>query len=68
MNSHSQKQRVVYSTEQPCEVKLMPLPDEEFERGKVSQLAAFDDFRVRLLPVLGLPLLSQSALWADAGW
>lgn len=44
---------VVYSTEVPGEVKLLPLPDDEFERGKVHELGAFDDFRVRILPVLG---------------
>ncbi len=45
--------RVVYSTEVPGQVKLLPLPDEEFEQGKVNELGAFDDFRVRILPVLG---------------
>jgi tRNA threonylcarbamoyladenosine dehydratase len=44
---------VVYSTEVPGPVKLLPLPDEEFEKGKVHELGAFDDFRVRILPVLG---------------
>lgn len=44
---------VVYSTEVPGAVKLLPLPDEEFEKGKVHELGAFDDFRVRILPVLG---------------
>lgn len=44
---------VVYSTEKPSDVKLLPLPQEEFEKGKVNELSAMDDFRVRLLPVLG---------------
>lgn len=43
---------VVYSTEKP-NIKLLPLPDEEFEKGKVHELSAMDDFRVRILPVLG---------------
>lgn len=45
---------VVYSTEVPGDVKLLPLPDEEFEKGPVKELGVFDDFRVRILPVLGL--------------
>ena len=44
---------VVYSTEVPGEVKLLPLPEEEFQKGSVKELSAFDDFRVRILPVLG---------------
>lgn len=44
---------VVYSTEVPGEVKLMPLPEDEFKKGSVKELGAFDDFRVRILPVLG---------------
>ncbi|KZV72538.1 hypothetical protein PENSPDRAFT_750832 [Peniophora sp. CONT] len=44
---------VVYSTEVPGEVSLLPLADEEFKKGKVDELAAFDDFRVRILPVIG---------------
>ena len=44
---------MVYSTETPGEVKLLPLPEEEFKRGAVKELQAFDDFRVRILPVLG---------------
>ncbi|KAH8829223.1 ubiquitin-protein ligase molybdopterin-converting factor [Flagelloscypha sp. PMI_526] len=43
---------VVYSTEVP-DVKLLPLPEEEFQKGPVKELGAFDDFRVRILPVLG---------------
>ncbi|KAG9103723.1 hypothetical protein FRC06_008580 [Ceratobasidium sp. 370] len=49
---------VVYSTEKPSDVKLLPLPQEEFEKGNVHELGTFDDFRVRILPVLGpLPAL-----------
>ncbi|KAJ2922920.1 hypothetical protein H1R20_g14182, partial [Candolleomyces eurysporus] len=44
---------VVYSTEVPGDVKLLPLPEEEFQKGPVKELNAFDDFRVRILPVLG---------------
>ncbi|THH00288.1 hypothetical protein EW026_g2203 [Hermanssonia centrifuga] len=44
---------VVYSTEVPGDVKLLPLPQEEFEKGDVKELGVFDDFRVRILPVLG---------------
>ena len=42
----------VYSTEKSS-THLLPLPDEEFEKGAVNELAAFEDFRVRILPVLG---------------
>lgn len=42
----------VYSTEKSS-THLLPLPDEEFEKGQVRELAAFEDFRVRILPVLG---------------
>lgn len=45
--------RTVYSTEVPSEVKLLPLPEDEFKKGSVKELGAFDDFRVRILPVLG---------------
>ena len=44
---------VVYSTEVPGQVKLLPLDEAEFQRGAVKELQAFDDFRVRILPVLG---------------
>jgi len=44
---------VVYSTEVPGEVKLLPLPEDEFKKGSVNELGVFDDFRVRILPVLG---------------
>lgn len=46
---------VVYSTEKPGPGKasLMPLAQEEFEKGKVQELGVLPDFRVRILPVLG---------------
>lgn len=50
---------VVYSTEVPGDVKLLPLPEEEFEKGNVKELGVFDDFRVRILPVLGKFLLPR---------
>ena len=56
---------VVYSTEVPGEVKLLPLPEEEFQKGNVKELGVFDDFRVRILPVLGASafiLLTRAAL------
>ncbi|KAF8558694.1 hypothetical protein OG21DRAFT_1089423 [Imleria badia] len=53
---------VVYSTEVPGDVKLLPLPEEEFQKGDVKELGVFDDFRVRILPVLG-PLPSLFGLY-----
>jgi tRNA A37 threonylcarbamoyladenosine dehydratase len=44
---------VVYSTEVPGEVKLLPLAEEEFQKGDIKELGVFDDFRVRILPVIG---------------
>ncbi|KAG9029378.1 hypothetical protein FRB95_005385 [Tulasnella sp. JGI-2019a] len=44
---------VVYSTEIPGEVKLLPLPEDEFQKGAIHELGPFDNFRVRILPVLG---------------
>ncbi|CAI5756822.1 unnamed protein product [Candida verbasci] len=46
---------VIFSAEKPDprKAKLLPLPDEEFEKGSVDQLSALKDFRVRILPVLG---------------
>lgn len=32
----------------------MPLPEDEFKKGSVKELQAFDDFRVRILPVIGM--------------
>lgn len=53
---------VVYSTEVPGDVKLLPLPEEEFAKG-VHELSVLDNFRVRILPVLG-PLPSIFGLYA----
>jgi len=57
---------VVYSTEKPNEnVRLLPLPEEEFQKGNVGELAALADFRVRILPVLGpLPSMFGQAMAA----
>lgn len=46
---------VVFSTEKPGpgKAKLMPLSEEEFQRGQVGELGVLPDFRVRILPVLG---------------
>ncbi|EPE35033.1 Activating enzyme of the ubiquitin-like protein [Glarea lozoyensis ATCC 20868] len=46
---------VVYSTEKPGpgKAQLLPLPEEEFQKGKVGELGVLPDFRVRILPVLG---------------
>ncbi|KAH8661924.1 hypothetical protein BX600DRAFT_382737 [Xylariales sp. PMI_506] len=45
----------VYSTEKTGEGKaeLLPLPEEEFQKGSVGDLGVLPDFRVRILPVLG---------------
>ncbi|KAI9659370.1 MAG: hypothetical protein M1821_001628 [Bathelium mastoideum] len=45
----------VFSTEKPGpgKAELLPLPDEEFEKGDVGELGVLPDFRVRILPVLG---------------
>ncbi|KAN0064299.1 hypothetical protein ACQY0O_002490 [Thecaphora frezii] len=42
----------VYSTEK-SDTRLLPLDEEEFQKGSVDELAALEDFRVRILPVLG---------------
>lgn len=46
---------VIFSTEKPGPGKatLLPLPDEEYARGKVGELAPMANFRARILPVLG---------------
>ncbi|KAI5293104.1 hypothetical protein KEM52_005828 [Ascosphaera acerosa] len=46
---------VVFSTEKPGPGKasLLPLPEEEFQKGQVGELGVLPDFRVRILPVLG---------------
>ncbi|GAA5956969.1 hypothetical protein JCM3765_006655 [Sporobolomyces pararoseus] len=54
---------VVYSTEKPrSDLGLLPLPEEEFQKGKVEELHAMSNFRVRILPVLGpLPAMFGNA-------
>jgi tRNA A37 threonylcarbamoyladenosine dehydratase len=46
---------VVFSAEKPDprKAQLLPLPEDEFQKGKVDELSALRDFRVRILPVLG---------------
>lgn len=46
---------VVFSTEQMGEGKaaLLPLAEEQFQKGSVGDLGVLPDFRVRILPVLG---------------
>lgn len=46
---------VIYSSEKPGpgKAELLPLSDEEFEKGNVGELSVLKDFRVRILPVLG---------------
>lgn len=46
---------VIYSTEKPGpgKAQLLPLPEEEFVKGKVNELSVLPDFRARILPVLG---------------
>lgn len=46
---------VVFSTEKPGDGKaeLLPITDEEFEKGNVDKLGVLPEFRVRILPVLG---------------
>jgi tRNA threonylcarbamoyladenosine dehydratase len=46
---------VVFSSEKtgPGKAQLLPLPEDEFQKGKVGELGVLPDFRVRILPVLG---------------
>lgn len=46
---------VVFSSEKtgPGKAQLLPLPEEEFQKGGVNELGVLPDFRVRILPVLG---------------
>ena len=46
---------VIYSTEKPGpgKAELLPLPEEEFQKGSVNELSVLPDFRARILPVLG---------------
>lgn len=52
----------VFSTEK-SDTRLLPLDEEEFQKGNVEELAALEDFRVRILPVLG-PLPAMFGLAA----
>lgn len=52
----------VYSTEK-SDTRLLPLDEAEVAKGDVNELAAFEDFRVRILPVLG-PLPAMFGLAA----
>lgn len=46
---------VVFSAEKPDprKAQLLPLSESEIEKGEVDQLSAIQNFRVRILPVLG---------------
>lgn len=46
---------VVFNAEKPDprKAQLLPLADDEISKGEVDQLAALQNFRVRILPVLG---------------
>lgn len=46
---------VVFSTEKtaPGKAQLLPLPEEQYQKGAVNELGVLPDFRVRILPVLG---------------
>jgi len=49
---------VTYSTERPSHVKLLPLDESEVSKGNINELSVLEDFRIRILPVLGpLPAL-----------
>ena len=45
--------QVVFSSEKPSNTRLLPLPEEEFQKGNVDELSALQNFRVRILPVVG---------------
>jgi tRNA A37 threonylcarbamoyladenosine dehydratase len=46
---------VVYSSEKPGlgKANLLPLSEEEFQKGNVGELSVLKNFRVRIMPVLG---------------
>lgn len=46
---------VVFSSEKtgPGKAQLLPLAEDEFQKGSVKELGVLPDFRVRILPVLG---------------
>lgn len=45
----------IYSSEKPGpgKAQLLPLADDEYQKGEVNELGVLPDFRVRILPVLG---------------
>jgi tRNA A37 threonylcarbamoyladenosine dehydratase len=47
--------QVVFSSEKPMQdgAKLLPLSEEEFQKGSVDELSTLPNFRVRILPVVG---------------
>jgi hypothetical protein len=52
---------VVYSTEKPSDIKLLPLDEEKVEDA--DQFASLPSFRSRILPVLGtIPALFGNAM------
>lgn len=51
--------KVVFSSEKPNNTRLLPLPEEEFEKGNVDELSTLPNFRVRILPVVGFLLFVQ---------
>ncbi|GAA95582.1 uncharacterized protein L969DRAFT_85265 [Mixia osmundae IAM 14324] len=57
---------VVYSTERPNpDTALVPLDEEVYQAGKVTELSALEAFRVRILPVLGpIPAMFGQAIAA----
>lgn len=56
-----------YSTEKPRpDLGLLPLDEEEFQKGKVDELHAMQNFRVRILPVLGpLPAMVRTVYFTS---
>jgi tRNA A37 threonylcarbamoyladenosine dehydratase len=46
---------VVFSSEKwsPGKAELLPLPEDEFVKGNVGELGVLQNFRVRIMPVLG---------------
>ncbi|KAK0555005.1 hypothetical protein OC846_001862 [Tilletia horrida] len=63
----------VFSTEK-SDVRLLDVPESEVGKGKIEELAALEDFRVRVLPVFGpIPAMfglaaASYVLCEIAGW
>ncbi|VEU22499.1 DEKNAAC103322 [Brettanomyces naardenensis] len=64
----------IFSAEKPDprKAQLLPLPEEEFQKGSVDELSALQNFRVRILPVMGtMPgifgLAATSHILTEAG-